>query len=163
MKNLFFSLTLVLSIGLALSSCRTNKKNGGEKGTETTAGVPEDFMLTIYHQGCRGSCPDYKITVDAAGNATYVGRRSVEMMGEYSKQLENRSVRDLVEAIEEYKFFEFEDEYGTEVADLPEVHTTVKMYDKEKRIRDVRNAPAELKALEARLENIIGTEGWEKD
>lgn len=151
--RILFALLMVVSL---LSSCKTNN------GSKPVAGVAKDFHLEIYHQGCRGSCPDYRIKVDAAGNATYHGRHSVEMMGKYAKVLEGKVVKELESTIEKYKFFEMEDVYGGGVADLPEIHTTVTMDGNTKKVVDIRYAPKELKEMEARLETLIGMEGWEK-
>ncbi len=153
---------MVLTVGLIATSCKSSRNNDGGKATEKISGVPEDFALEIYHQGCRGTCPDYRINVDAMGNATYNGRRAVELMGKYEKVLGAKVVRDLVKTIKDYDFFEMDDVYGGEVADLPEIHTTVTMDGNTHRVRDVRNAPNELKEMEARLETLIGMEGWQQ-
>lgn len=149
----FFALLLTITIG---TSCSGNKA-----GTKVPAGVPDDFALTLYHQGCRGTCPDYKITVDAKGNATYNGRRAVEMMGVYNKVLDGKVVKGLVDVIKKYKFFEMEDVYGGGVADLPEIHTTITMDGNTKMVKDIRYASQELKELEAALETLVGMENWE--
>lgn len=154
MKKLSTVLLLLMCVGL-ITSCKT-------QSGKAVPGVPKDFVLDIYHQGCRGSCPDYRLTVDATGHATYNGRHAVEMMGKYAKQLDGKVVKELVETIEKYKFFEMEEVYGGGVADLPEIHTTVTMNEKKKMVVDIRYAPKELKEMEARLETLIGMEGWEK-
>lgn len=151
--RILFALLMVVSL---LSSCKTNN------GSKPVAGVAKDFALEIYHQGCRGSCPDYRIKVDAAGNASYNGRHAVEMMGKFSKVLEGKVVKELVSTIEKYKFMEMEDVYGGGVADLPEIHTTVTLDGQTKKVVDIRYAPKELKEMEARLETLIGMTGWEK-
>jgi hypothetical protein len=154
-KTLTSSFVVLVVCLLTLgASCKT-KKVGGPK-------VAADFSLEIQHQGCRGNCPTYNIKVDAKGNATYFGRRAVEMMGEYKKTLEGKTVEALSTAITEAHFFDFEDEYGTEVADIPGVVTIVTMDGKTKRVVDIRNAPQALKDMEAKLEELIGKEGWEK-
>jgi hypothetical protein len=145
---------ILLTCLLALAACKT-KKVGSPK-------VAPDFSLEIQHQGCRGNCPTYNIKVDAQGNATYFGRRAVEMMGEYKKTLDAKTVEALSTTITEAHFFDFEDEYGTEVADIPPLVTIVTMDGKTKKVIDVRNAPKELKDMEAKLEELIGKEGWEK-
>lgn len=155
MKTFKILFSLLMVIGL-LTGCKT------KSGTKTAPGVAKDFSLTIYHQGCRGSCPDYKITVDAKGNATYHGRHAVEMMGKFAKVLDGKVVKELSNTIEQYKFFEMDDTYGGGVADLPEIHTTVTMNEKTKKVVDIRYAPKELKEMEARLETLIGMTGWEK-
>ncbi len=151
-----YFLTVVLS-AFMLVGCSVNKD--GEKVPER---VPNDFALEIYHQGCRGYCPDYRINVDAKGNARYKGRRAVEMMGVYTKVLRGKVVRELVILIKKAKFFDMEDVYGGGVADFPEIHITVTMDGKTKKVVDIRNAPKELKELEAALETLISSEGWNK-
>jgi hypothetical protein len=106
--------------------------------------------------------PAYNITVDAKGNATYNGRRAVEMMGNYKKTLDAKTVEALSQSIIDAHFWDFEEEYGGEVADIPGVVTIVTIDGKTKRVNDIRNAPKELKELEAKLEALIGTEGWNK-
>lgn len=146
-------LIFILSLALSLTACKSSQ--GGK-------GVPQDFGLLIEHIGCRGNCPDYRITVDADGNAKYEGRRAVEMMGEYRKQLDKDQMKALVSTVQQYDFWGFEDEYGGGVADLPYVRTTVTMDNKTKTVTDIRYAPTELKEMEARLENIIGELDWKR-
>ena len=45
---------------------------------------------------------------------------------------------------------------------MPGVKTIVVMDGKTKTVNDVRNAPKELKEMEAKLEDLIGKEGWTK-
>lgn len=153
MKYIFL---LALAVGM-LTSCKSSRD-----GTKAVAGIAKDFALEIYHQGCRGNCPDYRIKVDVNGNASYNGRRAVEMMGKYSKVLDAKVVKELVSTIEKYEFFEMDDVYGGGVADLPEIHTTITLDGNTKKVVDIRHAPQALKDLEARLETLIGTEGWNK-
>jgi len=118
--------------------------------------------VRVYHQGCRGYCPDYSLETDAQGNVKYEGNRSVDLMGKYQKNISTATVAQIWEAVQAANFFELEDEYGTEVADLPEVHTTVIANGVKKRIRNVRNGPPELKAMEEKIESLIGMDGLEK-
>ena len=131
-------------------------------GTKSIAGVPEDFHLEIYHQGCRGNCPDYRIKVDAKGNATYRGRRAVDMMGDYTKVLSKTVMLDLVKAVREYEFFQMDSVYGGGVVDLPEIHTTITLEGQTKKVVDILYAPPSVKEFEARIESLVGMEDWVK-
>lgn len=142
----------ILMLTVTLVACKSNQGGGGK--------VPADFGLVIYHAGCRGNCPDYTITVNAQGNAVYEGRRAVERMGRFEKTLEKSQLKALVSTIEEYDFFAFEPEYGGGVADIPYVRTTVTLEARTHTVTDMRNAPQTLKEMEARLESIIGEDGW---
>ncbi|MEM0999729.1 MAG: DUF6438 domain-containing protein [Bacteroidota bacterium] len=151
-KYLFF---VFLASGL-LISCKNSQSGGG------SAAVPSDFSLEIQHTGCRGNCPNYNMKVDANGNATYEGRHAVQMMGQYTKQLEIKTVKALVATLNEYKFYDFAEVYGGGVADIPAVVTRATMNGKTHRVEDIREAPQPLKEMEAKLENLIGMEGWTK-
>jgi hypothetical protein len=146
----FFSSLVCIAV---LSAC----KNKG-----VSSKVASDFSLEIFHSGCRGTCPVYSIQVDGKGNAKYNGRYSVELMGDYTKTLEAKTVEALSQAINDAHFWDFQDEYGGGVADLPSVRTTVTMDGKTKSVHDIREAPKELRELEAKLEELIGEAGWKK-
>jgi Domain of unknown function (DUF6438) len=155
MKSISKFLILALLTLVVLGACKTKQGNGGTQ-------VPADFALEIQHTGCRGNCPTYTIKVAADGAASYEGRRAVEMMGNYAKTLGKGTVDELVKAIKEANFWDFADEYGGEVADVPGITTTVTMDGKTKKVKDVRNAPQPLKDMEAKLEALIGTTDWVK-
>lgn len=143
---------LVLFISGTISAFGSGPRHAGK--------IPEDFFLSIQHLGCRGNCPTYTITLDAKGNATYHGKRAVEMIGEYNKVLPKKAVKTLVKAIHDAHFWDLGEQYGGGVADLPGIVTEVVMDGRRKKVEDIRMAPHALKELEAKLETIIGREGW---
>lgn len=150
-------LSILFLAATLMVSCKTTRQGGG------SAKVPTDFTLGIEHTGCRGNCPNYRMSVDAKGNAKYHGHHAVEMMGDYTKTLDAKTIKELVATLNEYKVFDFEDIYGGGVADLPAVVTKVTLNGKTKRIEDIREAPQQLKEMEAKLENLIGKDGWKKN
>jgi hypothetical protein len=153
----YIRLTLLATLLLCMSAaCKTKQGNGG-------GAIPSDFSLQIEHTGCRGNCPNYKMWVDAKGNANYYGHHAVDMMGNYNKTLEQATMKAMYQAIVDAKFLDFDDVYGGGVADIPAVITTVTMHDKTKRVEDIRFAPKELKELEAKLEALFGINGWKKE
>ena len=151
MKYLF---TLLLAFSL-FASCKNAGQNGSSK-------IPADFSLNIEHTGCRGNCPNYKLGVDANGNAKWYGHHAVEMMGDYTKKLDNKTVKALVATLATYNFFDFDEIYGGGVADIPAVITKVTLNGKTRRVEDIRDAPKGLKEMEAKLESLIGKNGWSK-
>lgn len=149
---------LLLAGPVFFASC----KSGEAGGLSDTPAYPSDLFVKVYHQGCRGYCPDYYLSVDAKGMVEYEGRHAVDLMGKYKKEIPLSQVAKIWKTIEEADFWSFDDEYGTEVADLPEVHTTVIANAKKKRTRNVRNGPATLTDLEKTIEALIGQEDLEK-
>lgn len=156
MKHLKYAVVL-MAVLLAFTACK-NSKNGGS----SNAKMASDFALELEHVGCRGNCPAYTIKVDAKGNASYEGRRAVDMMGMYTKTLDPTTVKAMSKAVSDANFFDFDDAYGAEVADVPGIRTTVTLNGQTKTVNDVRNAPKELKDLEAKLEGMVGVQGWKK-
>ncbi|MFN8397984.1 MAG: DUF6438 domain-containing protein [Bacteroidia bacterium] len=155
MKTLSTAFFIGLFALTLFTACKT-------KGGGSTSKLAADFSLELQHIGCRGNCPAYNLKTDAKGNATYNGRRAVEMMGNYTKTLDAKTVEAMAQAITDAHFWDFEAEYGGEVADLPSVRTVVVMDGKTKTVNDIRNAPQALKDLEAKLEGLFGKEGWTK-
>jgi hypothetical protein len=155
MKTMSKILMLALVTVVLLSACKSKQGNGGKD-------VPSDFSLEIQHSGCRGNCPAYSIKVDAKGAAIYNGRRAVDMIGTYTKTLGNATVAELVSTIKTANFWDFDEVYGGEVADVPGITTIVTMDGKTKKVNDVRNAPQPLKDMEAKLEELIGKTDWVK-
>ena len=155
MKTIGTTILFAFLSVMILAACKSKPSGGNER-------TASDFSLGIIHAGCRGSCPAFNIKVDNKGFASYEGRRAVEMMGMYTKTLSTKNFEAIINAYEQAKFFDFDDAYGDEVADIPAVITTVTMNGKTKRVNDVRNAPKELKDLEAKVEALIGMDGWNK-
>lgn len=153
MKSIFHLSLLLALVGLLTLGCKTSQAGGK---------VSDDFQLTLMHTGCRGMCPAYTMTVNAKGEATYNGRRAVEMMGEYTKTLDGKTVKALQNALVDAKFFDFNELYGGGVADLPSIVIEATINGQKKRVEDIREAPQALKELEAKLETLIGKEGWVK-
>lgn len=153
MKHLPSLALLLALVGLLTLGCKTSKTGGK---------VSDDFQLTLTHVGCRGMCPAYTMAVNAKGEATYSGRRAVEMMGDYTKTLDAKTVKAMQSALTEAKFSDFNEVYGGGVADLPSIVIEATMNGQTKRVEDIREAPQALKELEAKLETLFGKEGWVK-
>lgn len=137
-------------------------KSQGSSSTTSKITTTSDFSLEIIHSGCRGYCPAYTIKVNGSGDASYNGRRSVDKIGDFVKKLDNKTLEAIITAYQDAKFFDFDDAYGEGVADIPAVITTVVHNGKTKRVNDIQNAPKALKELEAKVEALIGEDGWDK-
>lgn len=149
----FLLVALLATVGL--TACKSKKVG-------STDGVPADFSLKVVHTGCRGFCPAYSMEVDAKGAAKYVGTRAVDMLGNYTKTLGAATVAEMAKAVTDAHFWDFDEVYGGEIADAPDITTTVTMNGKTKQVKDIRNAPQALKDLEAKLEELFGKDGWAK-
>lgn len=111
---------------------------------------------------CFGFCPVYSVRIDGSGAAWFSGDRNVEKTGSWQRQLSREETVGLFKAFEKSGFWNFEEEYTAQVSDLPTVWLTFNHQGLTKTVKDYYGAPAELKALEALIEELAETrQGWE--
>ncbi|MFT4971342.1 MAG: hypothetical protein ACI9XO_002131 [Paraglaciecola sp.] len=144
MKNLLFVLTGILF----LISCESNPY------------VTSSIEMNM--GACFGACPVYKITISGDGTVSYDGQKNVPKMGEYNKQLSPEETKTLFDAFAASNFFAFEEEYMSNISDLPTTFISFQNGGKSKKIKDYYGAPDELDALEHRVEEIVNSTEWTK-
>ena len=150
-----FSFVWIAGVALVFPGCKGGKKSNGNAVAD-----PNAEFLVINHVGCRGTCPAYNVIVKEGGYVRYEGRRAVEMMGFFEKEIDQPKVKELKETLLAAKFFEFDSLYGGGVADLPYVIITATIDGKKKSVTNIRFAPESLNALPEKLEKIIGSDGY---
>jgi len=67
--------------------------------------VPNDFELTLERGPCYGSCPIYRVTIDANGAVVFHGERFTSAVGEHKRAMLIDDVQQLVRAARELDFF----------------------------------------------------------
>ena len=139
---------------LSLAACKTDQ-------AAQEASVAEDFFLRITRTPCYGTCPDFTLTVDAKGNVAYTGRNFVEHTGMYRKKLKRTELRALVQALEAGNFWQYKEVYDDSgITDLPSVITQYTHRGQSRQVLNRVGAPRELGELQAKLETIIGADGY---
>ncbi len=130
-----------LSFALLLTACNPYHFDG------TTA-------IQLKKDPCFGVCPVYTFTLDGTGKASFNGVRNVSKLGSWKRQLTPEATNSLFEAFERSNFQQFQDEYTSQVTDLPTTWVTYKTASFEKTIKDYFGAPEALKNLEKMVETI---------
>ena len=74
----------------------------------------DEFELSLTRDECYGECPSYTVTVNGDGHVTYRGRTYVAVTGERTDQVDNETVRTLVERVYESRFFDCSGDYNVE-------------------------------------------------
>lgn len=122
-----------------------------------------ESFIEMKKDPCFGFCPVYSFKVDGKGNAVFNGDRNISKIGNWTRLITPEETNKLFEAFEMENFWTFENEYTSQVTDLPTTWTTLKIGEKSKTIKDYYGAPEELKALEKMVEEIAETDdGWIK-
>jgi hypothetical protein len=94
--------------------------------------APEDYepgditSITLHRGVCFGTCPDYDVTLNSDGTATYAGGRFAPRQGDYTGEFGQWDFDNLAAFVVRAGFFDWKDEYRLEnVTDLPEYSITV--------------------------------------
>jgi len=99
-----------------------------------------DLEITLERTGCFGTCPIYSVTVDGDGSVLYEGIRFVKLDGDYSYQIPEKNVTDLVELFYRSNYFSLKDRYDVPATDLPTVITSLRVGDEKKTVENYGNS-----------------------
>lgn len=148
-------LSFALLVGLVFTSEKCEKKGGSYQFSEAT----EIEMRTT---ACFGQCPVYTIKINGQGGASYLGKMFVEKEGRYTKRFSAGEVNSLIRSFEKADFWSFENEYSSNVTDLPTTFLIFKHEGQQKKIKMYYGYPDELKELADYVKTAAESSGWEK-
>jgi hypothetical protein len=131
--------------------------------------MPPDPIIHLQRTSCLGTCPVYTVTIDARGTVTYVGERSVRVVGRRTAQIAPSVVATLLARAERIRFFDMRDAYRvieypngsvSSPSDLPTKVVTVMVNGRTKRVEDYVAAPDALGEFEREIDEAAGTKRW---
>lgn len=150
---IFTALTLLIFLAV---SCKP-KVSPTPKPTDF-----KDLLITLERTPCFGRCPVYFVSVDENGKVEYEGKNFVGTMGKQTAEVSQEKVRELVAEFMRIKYFELNDEYTQPITDLPTTYTSITIDGRTKKVKNYAGAPAELVALEKKIDEVLNTEQWVK-
>jgi hypothetical protein len=140
--------------------------------------IPEDTLITLQRSVCYGTCPDYKLTIQADGTVIFEGGEFVKVKGVARGHISPDDLRNLIAAFEAASYFSLNDTYETEKdgcaevwTDNPTTITSIRINGKTKTISHYYGCqtgtgsavyPNGLTYLETKIDQIVGTEKWIK-
>ncbi len=149
---------------------------GAEGGDSVSAPVPAAVadsltpVVSLERTPCYGTCPVYEVSIFRDGTVRFLGKQHVKQQGVATASLAPGAVDSLAAELEEGGYFGFADDYvrdapacGRYATDSPTVTTSLAMKGRTKRIRHdygCSAAPAELRRLEQRIDEVAGTSRW---
>ncbi|MBK7409099.1 MAG: hypothetical protein IPL49_10285 [Saprospirales bacterium] len=148
MKNMIF----LFFSGMLLFGC----------GVSKTVYQQEPASVIKLSRGvCFGTCPNYDLTIDGNGHATYLGKRFVDKIGTYSKTFTPEETNRLFRKFQKADFWAYQDEYYADISDLPMNFITFESEGRSKKIKAYYGVPESLQELMAEVDAYANTEGWE--
>ncbi|MEO1516994.1 MAG: DUF6438 domain-containing protein [Bacteroidota bacterium] len=148
-RNAWLSLAILL---LLASSCYPRKRN-----------VPMDQLgkLIEMHKGaCFGTCPVYGLVIYENGKVSFDGRMNTDKLGVHSKQLSKKEFKSIQERFEQANLSQYEDNYRSDIHDLPSTKIVYHGKGKSKSIKGDVARPDAVKELEKQLQDIAQSDGW---
>lgn len=164
-----FACTLQLSCSalvalMVLSACGND--------SQQTSTIPSDFSVTLERGLCFGTCPVYKVSLDASGLVQYDGSRCVRVYGHQELRVSHQHLEELQAAFLDVDFFALQDLYrGNDSSCAPGVFdgtvvtTTLRANGMTKTVRDYHGCnpydiAAMLYAFEQKVDDLLGTRQW---
>jgi hypothetical protein len=133
------------------------------KISENLGEPPNDWSsvrIRLTRSMCLGTCPDYTVEISGTGDVTYDGGAYVRVSGVQRSKISPESVRDLYESFVRAGFFSMPEIYCMRITDLSTTTTSIEYDGRIKEVINHHTGPAELRYLEAKIDDVAGTIKW---
>ena len=112
-------------------------------------------LITMKRTPCYGECPQYMISIYESGVVIYNGVRFVPRTGCFQSNISTKNINYIKLILDEIQFFDLEEEYISNITDIPSIITEVFENGKRHKVVDRLNAPKKLKNLYTELDLIV--------
>lgn len=126
---------------------------------------PSDYrsaVITLERTLCYGTCPAYKLTLTGDGKVTYEGQDFVRVKGTQTDQIGLQQVKELIDEFYKINYFSLQDHYTASITDQPSTITSITVNGVSKTVDDYYGAPAKLKVLENKIDEVANSIKWIK-
>jgi len=124
-----------------------------------------NLLLSLERYPCFGKCPVFEIEFFDNGFVRYTGKRYMDLIGNYSTNINKRELNDLLTYAVNINYPDLSTTYprnGKVILDVPFTITYVKYGAEINRIENHHNAPIDLIKFEEHIELLINNLNWEK-
>ncbi|MTI20410.1 hypothetical protein E1176_05190 [Fulvivirga sp. RKSG066] len=141
---------LIVLLSIVLINCKSQQ-------------IPSEKEAVVVMQKtpCMGSCPDYEIMIFDDMRVVLNARQHVGMKGTYTSEIPESTYHEILDSFKENNFFEYKDEYTSNITDMPTTITTFRYGGKEKKVIDYHGAPESLKQIEQNVHDLIKQLEWQ--
>ncbi|MEM9920666.1 MAG: DUF6438 domain-containing protein [Bacteroidota bacterium] len=147
-----YRLTFFLLILLFGLSCYPRKRNLAIKELGK--------VMEMHKTACFGKCPVFGLIIYENGKASYDGRMNTDKLGFHTRQLSKKEFKAIRKAFDKADLWQYQDEYRSDIHDLPFIGIRYHKGDKSKYINGDVARPEAVKALEEQMDAIAQADGW---
>jgi hypothetical protein len=158
------------AVAIAGHACTPAQNGGVENAGPPSAVVSSDSRVIMERLPCFGTCPVYRVDIDADGTVTFTGERYVDSIGARSHRIQPGEAAALMHALVDGGFFDLADDYtqgakecGMYHTDAPRVNLTVRVDGRSKTVQHdygCGGAPPSLRSLQERVDSVAGVSRW---
>lgn len=141
----------LIALSITFNACKSSQVPPADKA-----------IIILKKTPCFGECPEYELMIFDDRKVVIDAKQHLEIEGRYISELSEDRYEALISEFKESNFFAFEDEYTSNITDLPTTFVTFRTEGKEKKIMDYHGAPEELKELEKAVHELIVELEWEE-
>lgn len=137
-----------------LLACKTVKLDSPETATK---------LVEYSKSACFGECPSFKMLIKTDGSMEFEGRRHIDRIGKYNKQLDEDTYKKLYTALRDENMFQHDDAYNTDIQDGSKTKFIYYGESGKKQLETLFTFPGNTQEIATILETIAMNEtGWEK-
>ena len=136
------TLLLALTILLALPGFAKKGKHSKRMPIVSKKGIQS---VTMHRTACFGRCPDYMVTINTDGMATYTGIRFTKDTGIFTKNIGKKAAMEIINGLADNKVDTCRNLYENRIPDLPGIRYTIVYKDSTKNISNANWGPTFLK------------------
>ena len=114
-------------------------------------------LIVMERTACYGTCPQYIISIYNNGTIEYEGKMFVSKIGCFFSFLSEDILNMIKSEFIASQFFSFENEYNSNITDIPSVILEAHMGSKNHRVIDRLNGPKKLKNLQNLIDSVGST------
>ncbi len=122
----------------------------------------EQKLVALSKGPCFGNCPVFTLTIYENGLATFQGKEHTDKQGLYMKKIGKEAVKHLTNQCAAANLWQFQGLYKSQLADLPSVTLTYYEGEKSKTITGKKERPEAVLDIEAILDDIAFSKGWQQ-
>ncbi len=155
--------TSIVAIMLLLSCGGSKQTTDMTSDKMNEESFNKEVSISMIKGACFGQCPVYYLRIDSVGLAHFDGLNFTTKDGKHIKKLDDAKYKSIKRAFISANLFQFDDEYASNVPDLPSTKLVYVEDGKKKTILGKMNKPEKVMALEKMLHELaMSREGWEK-
>jgi hypothetical protein len=143
---------ILTSFLITFISCKTSKKAINYNA--------DTIVFKLKKEACFGKCPIIEMDIYGDYRAELKAKLNYKIIGKYETRLDHETMLILINKFESLNFSDFNNEYNSSIADLPNITIAYNNGKEYKEVKGKENRPVDLMELQFALEKVCDNATW---